>query len=306
MNLSLNPSYRCNFRCSFCYLTKEQLSDPRRIDLKLLEGRLKEIESFFGVGGLEHVDLYGGEITLLPESYLLELIEVLKRYAKPPFNLITNFSTLHPILQSPDVEVSVSFDYLAREKWQQVFRNLTLFDRPFSILVLASKGVLDQPVQEMIDILNTLSHLVSVEIKPYSVNQANQHPISHLDYEEYIFKWMDLRAKMRFHFVNAEKIQSSIAGEYNAFSSDHIYITPQAEFAVLDFDEQDREYFKVVRDLHEFQQWCSGERTRIQSNPICSKCDFLGGCLTEHYREVRGPGEGCSGYLGLLQAFRSG
>ncbi|MBX3041797.1 MAG: radical SAM protein [Bdellovibrionaceae bacterium] len=305
MNLSLNPSYRCNFRCSFCYLTKTQLSDPQRLDVKQLERKLTEIETFYGHGVIQHVDLYGGEIALLPENYLLEIIEVLKGYARPPFNLITNFSSLHPIFHHPQIEVSVSFDYMAREKWQQVFRNLTLFEKSFSILVLASRRVLEQSAEELIEVLNSLSQLVSVEIKPYSVNQANQDLVSHLDYERYILRWMELRSKMRFHFVNAEKISRSLAGKYNAFSNDHLYITPQGHFAVLDFDSQDREYFRVIQDLTEFQKWCIEEEKKIRANPFCSRCDFLGGCLTEHYREVRTLSEGCSGYLGLLQEFRS-
>ena len=34
MNLSINPTYYCNFRCDFCYLTPEQLGDRQKIDLK--------------------------------------------------------------------------------------------------------------------------------------------------------------------------------------------------------------------------------------------------------------------------------
>ncbi len=34
MIVSINPSYFCNFRCDFCYLTKEQLGDQKRISIE--------------------------------------------------------------------------------------------------------------------------------------------------------------------------------------------------------------------------------------------------------------------------------
>ena len=56
MNVSINPSYFCNFRCDFCYLTEEQLSDQKKIELEKLDDLLSQIPN------IEHVDLYGGEI----------------------------------------------------------------------------------------------------------------------------------------------------------------------------------------------------------------------------------------------------
>ncbi len=32
ITVSVNPSYFCNFRCDFCYLTEEQLSDQKKIE----------------------------------------------------------------------------------------------------------------------------------------------------------------------------------------------------------------------------------------------------------------------------------
>ena len=43
ITVSINPSYFCNFRCDFCYLTPEQLGDQKRISMSDLDNRLHEI-----------------------------------------------------------------------------------------------------------------------------------------------------------------------------------------------------------------------------------------------------------------------
>jgi len=55
MNLSINPTYYCNFACDFCYLTTEQLNDRHKITPLWLENSLQQITDEVG-----HVDLYGG------------------------------------------------------------------------------------------------------------------------------------------------------------------------------------------------------------------------------------------------------
>ena len=64
MNLSINPTYYCNFACDFCYLTTEQLNDRHKITPLWLENSLQQITDKVG-----HVDLYGGEIGLQSPEY---------------------------------------------------------------------------------------------------------------------------------------------------------------------------------------------------------------------------------------------
>jgi len=50
ITVSVNPSYLCNFRCDFCYLTEEQLSDQKKIELEKLDDLLSQIPN------IEHID----------------------------------------------------------------------------------------------------------------------------------------------------------------------------------------------------------------------------------------------------------
>ncbi|MFN9065959.1 MAG: hypothetical protein ACK5V3_01940, partial [Bdellovibrionales bacterium] len=134
--LSINPSYHCNFSCDFCYLTHDQLRDRNRLNLEKLSQRLQELDS--ARFKISHVDLYGGEIGLLPSDYLQDMKSRLRPYYDGPINIISNLSHIHPFFLDTDVDMTVSFDFEAREKSELVFQNMFKFPGPLSVLMLAS------------------------------------------------------------------------------------------------------------------------------------------------------------------------
>ena len=137
MNVSINPSYFCNFNCSFCYLTKEQLADTKKIPLAKLDKLLGQIPD------ISYVDLYGGEIGALKKDYFYGLKDVIRNHYKGEINIITNYSMLHEGFFADDVYLSVSYDFSAREKQQLVFQNMLMSPVPIAVLILASEEVLN-------------------------------------------------------------------------------------------------------------------------------------------------------------------
>ena len=206
MIISINPWYYCNFRCEFCYLTKEQLDDKTLLDLRVLEKRLDEVLSVDEISG---IDLYGGEIGLLPEDYVEELCAIVRSRGIDDINIITNLSMVNRVITNPDLYISVSYDFECREQHDRVWDNMFYLNKPFSILILASKDLINKDVDEMISQLNLISNLSSVEIKPYSINQANCHSVSHKDFELFVQKWLDSDIQMGFEFVNEKNIQGN-------------------------------------------------------------------------------------------------
>jgi len=296
ITISINPSYFCNFSCDFCYLTPEQLRDQKRISLVELDKRLDEISK---KREIDWIDLYGGEIGALKKDYFYGMRDVIRKYYGGKINIITNFSMLHEGFFENDFYLSVSYDFEAREKSDKVYQNMLRSEVPIAVLILASQQVIEKDVEEMIIMLNACSSVESVEIKPYSTNQANQHNVSHKDFEEFVKKWIDSPIRKKFDFVNEGKIIMSLRGEYNAFSDDHIYITPSGKFAVLEFDINDNEYFKELETFENYLQWAEQEPIKNVSD-ICRQCSYYGTCLTEHYRYVKDLTNGCNGYKGLL------
>lgn len=307
-SVSINPLYQCNFRCPFCYLTDDQLKSRTRLEPSVLRTRLAEISKYKTI---TQVDLYGGELTLLPESYVLTLLDVIHEFYQGSISVITNLSIVPRWLYRDDIDVSVSWDYTEREQHGVVLSNMVQFNKPFHVLMLASHGMVDWTDDDMntvLTIYNTLPKLKSVEIKPYSSNQANQDTISFTDFENFIKRWigispLELRS---YEFVNENKIKRVLAGSGYSWSDDHIYVTPQGDFAVLEFDQKGNEYFMTVYDWYDYLKWVMDEYLTVNTHAVCGWCEFRGRCLSEHLRPVMNfETESCSGFRGLLEWYRT-
>jgi len=300
LTLSINPWYYCNFACEFCYLTKEQLADTKLLSLDILNKRLAEISAQDQIG---MIDLYGGELGLLPKDYWNEMIDLLHAYNIFDINMITNLSMVNEKITDKRVYISVSYDFDAREDHERVWRNMALLERPFSILMLASPELIKKDVNEMVNMLNSLNNLVSVEIKPYSSNQANQLDINFTQFEEFVKIWVINKDK-KFSLTNESLLQSVINKERNSFSDDHVYITPNGKYGVLEFDLNDNEFFLEYETLDEYLKWCNKEKKRVEKNKFCSKCDHFGHCLSEHLRDVKSLDNSCNGFKHLIDWYK--
>ena len=292
--VSINPSYFCNFRCDFCYLTPEQLADQKKIELTRLDKLLADIPS------IDYVDLYGGEIGALKKDYFYGLKDTIRKHYTDEINIITNYSMLHEGFYEDDVYLSVSYDFEAREKSELVYKNMLMSPVPIAVLILATPEVINKDVDEMITMLNMCSSVTSVEIKPYSINQANAHNVTHKQFEDFVIRWLEATTPKGFHFVNEDHIQESLAKKYNAFSDNHIYITPNGKYGVLEFDKDDKEYFLELDTWQDYINWTEKEKSENVSS-ICKSCKYFGTCLTEHYRYVKDLDNSCNGYRGLLE-----
>lgn len=298
INISLNPSYYCNFRCGFCYLTEQQLGDNTRLGLDKLAEMLDQIAEHYTI---EHVDIYGGEVLLLPKEYLKEMKSILQSRGIDDLVLVTNLSMVNEIALDTDYELSVSFDFAAREKHEQVLGNMLLLTRPFNILSLAGRAFLDTvSVDEYVMTMNMMTNLMCAEIKPYSSNQANNEDVKFTEFEDFVWAVIDHPAR-NFEFENEHQLRDVVEERIrNAYSDDHIYITPEGKFAVLDFDKDDREFFLTVDGVTGYQQWCVEEKRRVDNNPHCNGCTWKGGCLSEHLREVKSLDDSCNGFRNLI------
>lgn len=294
MNVSINPTYFCNFKCNFCYLTPEQLRDQKKIEPKQLDKLLGDIPE-----PIEHIDLYGGEIGALRRNYYDEIKAVIRKHYSGKININTNFSMLDSRFFEHDITLSVSYDFEAREKHELVFQNMMMSPKPIALLILASPRVITMDVDEMIQNLNLLKSVTSVEIKPYSINQANTLDLTHKEYENFVIKWLESPIQKNFEFINLYNIEDSYNKRYNAFSDDHVYITPNGKYGVLDFDKDDKEYFLELANWSNYQQWAYQEKVTLSD--ICNNCKYVGHCLTEHYRYVKDLDNSCNGYINLLE-----
>lgn len=299
ITLSINLSYLCNFNCDFCYLTPSQLHDSTKLPLERLDQILRDITAHTTIG---HVDMYGGEVSILPEAYYREAIAVIRRYHTGTINVVTNFlRPSHHLWEDPNTTVSVSYDFECRERHTIVRNNMVNSPIDLHVLTLATPCVMAGNVDDMIDQLNAIPAVKSVELKPYSTNQANQHSCTHADFEQFVRRWITSPITKRFTLTNEQQLRAVFYGQRNSFSNDHLYITPQGTLAVLEFDLNDNEFFKPLTSYEQYVDWTLLERNRVFSNQYCSKCPYLGRCLTEHLRDVKNMDHSCNGYYQLIE-----
>lgn len=291
MVISLAPSFHCNFRCEWCYLSVDQLRDKTLLDLDLLDQRLRE------VGPVEHVDIYGGEPATLPVDYAEKMLTVIQRHTQD-INVISNFSVIPEWFHRSDISISASYDWTFRQSHDKVLANIIGFSRPVAVLMLATEELCRVDPREIATVLNHINTVQSLEIKPYSTNQYNQHGMNWTVFEEWIKTWLSL--DLNFEFVNRTLLDKSVKKLYNAYSDNHLYLGPDGGFSVLDFDLNDREYFRPMKDLEEYDRWVLAERRMVQTNKFCSKCYWQGHCATEHYRNVTSIKNSCNGFKNLL------
>lgn len=305
ISLSINPTYRCNLRCNFCYLSNEQLSSNQQIEILDLFERLQDI-SF--VRKIDHIDFYGGEISILDDAYLSKVFETIEFFFKGKINVITNLTLMNPTVLNHDLDLTVSWDFLFRSQFQEVYKNMLTLEKPFHILVLASYGVVtmdDEKLNEMISLLNNIPKLVSVEIKPYSNNLYRSMDVPFELFEGWVKKWIARSESFNFEFINEKKIKSSLLNKLNSWSDDHIYITPSGKFAVLEFDDLNREYFKTMDSFNDYLFWTEIEKQKVRNNVVCKRCDYLGHCLSEHLQNVPEDAKSCNGFRNLLTWYKN-
>lgn len=300
IHLSVNPWYFCNFRCTYCYLTPQQLGDRQLLDLDELDTRLHQIT---GTGHhIGCVDIYGGEVMLLPQGYLQELKRVVQSHEHYGIELITNLSSLDSeVIGDEDFGLSVSYDFQHRQQHEHVFKNMLKLNRPFTVLTLATEQVLRLNVEEALQQLSLLRNLMAWEIKPYSSNQANQAPMDFQGFEALVKAVITAQTPRKFEFLNETMLAQAVRGERNSFSDDHLYITPRGKFAVLEFDAQQHEYFLELDTFEDYLRWTLVEKGRVYDNGACGSCEFMGKCLSEHLRHVKDLNNSCNGFFNLIK-----
>lgn len=299
IDLSINVSYYCNLRCEFCYLTNKQLGDKTLLPLDDLKRTIQAISDKYEI---RHVDFYGGEIALIPVKYFNDMVEMVKTFDPFDMRLTTNLTVVNEIVMHPEVHLYVSYDFSARAMSDRVAKNMKELERPFTILTLATEVVTATPIGEVVEFYSSLKNLVSVEVKPYNNNQANVGLGNGKGFYDLVSNLISYPGRM-FTVENESLLLTVLDGTRNAFSNEHLFITPQNKLSVLGFDVSGREFFLEFDDVSGYSDWCGVERTMVNDSSVCGKCRYKGTCLTEHY-QVKEPTDGyCSGHLNLIKWF---
>ncbi len=227
--LKLCLTYSCPFKCYFCY-NKSKSDDTTILSLKIVDSFLHNNHDKF-----DKVVISGGEPTLLLRTYLLSLIEIIKKYTKN-IELET-----YPIVDTKlfnemkEVQLKVSYDITARNRANEVWRRLLTIDRDFDLVVTLSPIVFRLHPNKILQTLNQLPKLKSVIFKPFYNNQSYMYNIKNEDYKKFV------------NILNNSKLNLRYAYSYGDFNDEFI-LNPYGKLFCVQFDNDVRIEKEISED----------------------------------------------------------
>jgi sulfatase maturation enzyme AslB (radical SAM superfamily) len=307
MKLSITPSYLCNLKCNFCYYY-DWLEDRKLLDLDILDRHLDEIQR---TSPIEYIDIYGGEISILPPTYVRELCSIIEKYYKGEISIVSNFVRpekyfFHETFFNPQqYKLFVSYDFDCRQNHNQVWTNIQAYNGDINILCVATPCLMSKNIEDMIQFFNSSHNIVSVDIKSYSSSMHNDLGVKWSNYESFMQKWISAKTKKQFTCRIEYNLAECISGSRNAWNDNHIFISPSGNMEIIQFDPNGREYFTKLESLDEFFKYANLEKEKIKNNIYCSRCTWIGKCLTEQYREVLEINNSCNGFKNLIDWYKN-
>lgn len=252
VDLSICPLIACNMNCSFCYIDKAKFIDGDLLSIETLEKVLKKYK-------IRHVDVYGGEITLLNEQYAVKLISTIRQYYERSIGFVSNG------LQVPKHWISIfkqDFSDIAfsvgngRQHFDVIERTILSLHREYDIsysLITLDFG--DIPFQS-----DVFKFAKQVSIKPYSkpAHSKEQHQANMLKILEYLYRERkDIWNKLE----RIEKDRDEIK---------HFFLMPDGNL----YDVRYNENGEFLEDITIQQQY-------RQTSCLC--CQYYRKCFNEHY-----------------------
>jgi len=293
--VSIFPTYLCNNNCEFCYLNNHH--GESILDLNTLKQRLKQISQYFEI---EKFNLYGGEITLLPNTYLKELNDILIQYKCKNY-LTTNFydiSKLH-IFKNTFFSTSLNeerpdYDYIKSILKKGVnLENLT-------VLSIVSPSLIRKTPKDALDGYNGLNIQWVSFVKYYpSINTGDVYKITQDQYENFLINiltyYTSHEKDFDYKLCLENGLKSCLNRTYPIATNDQcIRISPDGKFGAVYYTNDNLEYFKWYDDVESYI--ADAKKERMEYIKRCGNCKYYGNCWTEHLTKIK-----CDGCKNLLK-----
>lgn len=158
-HLFIIPSYVCNFNCTFCS-QKTRKDNRRKIDLEKLEEAIEKVDK---ENGISYITLLGGEVSVLPDKYLDQLMNIIDKY-NVDLGIQTNLYKLNPRLLK--YNLTISWDPTKRQSVDRVFQNILTLEK-FTLDTIVTQEVIDEGAQSLVQFYESLANLKAVGLNFY-------------------------------------------------------------------------------------------------------------------------------------------
>lgn len=287
--MDIIPTYKCNLRCPFCF-NKDNWKTHGLLDLDVLKKELEENPE------IRELAIIGGEPSLLPKDYLLELIKICREYlngGKPDFYTNLTITPDKEILDS--IELHVSYDPCDRELQDKVLGNMMLLDCDFSVnMIITKKLVTDYGVPKIVRLANRLR-------KPLYLSKINVVTTNGIKYmqptpQELVDFTLEL-AKYQNPYIRSSLLRV-LAGIYQHNKPTverfdyNVSINPDGRFQTSGLHGIE----KIYRDT--YKECLEAYKEAFHTPEKCQSCKFNDYCIDE-YRH----GDDCADDYAIMESF---
>lgn len=293
-NISIMPTYKCNFDCEYCYLG-ELTKNKKILDLNILNERLSEIEKKYII---ETVTIYGGEISLLDKKYLDDLYSLTKDY--DPL-LVTNLSNEWIIEYSLNKNLNVSISLNEerphyKQTLEKIYKYKNLKNLSLSVVVLPS--LLKRDVKELLEFYESIGlEIMFIQYHP-SIYSHKKYNISTKDYIDFLINILNEKHKNKYNITICNEIILNDI-KYSPTANNFIFINPDGNYSSIKYDNNEIESPIIFNTLQEWENFCNNEFEWYKEN--CNSCKYFKKCKAEHLINLK-PGN-CSGLYNLLEFY---
>lgn len=284
LTVSVMPTYQCNGNCPFCYLGTS-IKDKTILNLDVLHDRLWNIKKRYQCN--LNVEVFGGEITLLEDDYIDQLLKLCNQYSVFDVGVVTNFSKPDVVKKMIDrgVPVAVSWNKERGKVGKQCLENLASLESDYSrrinLLVVCLPSTIKQKPTDFLDLVESYK-IKSLSILQYypAVQSKKHYSVNNADYQQYMIDVIEAykQGNYSFELANINQWKS----RYDCKQSSNIFINPYGQYAVTKYDENAMEYFHNFDSLQQYDDICMNEMTKYINS--CIMCTKFNKCLAEHLR----------------------
>nr|DAU07787.1 MAG TPA: Fe-S oxidoreductase [Caudoviricetes sp.] len=292
ISLSIIPTYWCKTNCKYCYLG-DLRKDQTTLDLQCLDNKLHQLVENDYV--IDSISVYGGEISLLDEQYLIQIVKIIRSHVS---NQVTiGFCTsgynrsIFELAEYLKVRVTIPLNQ-ERPDYKKNLQLIKQHNCSLGVVVLPS--IINTPVDQLVEFYDSLGRDVFFyQFYPSSINRS-PYSFDIKQYTDFVISFInEYKKKPRsFGLINLSEWMDKC---YNPEASGFIYISPNGKWMTTGYSDC-LESFVEFDTLDQWKQYCKKER--LQRLIKCNACPYYDKCKAEHL-VVMGE-EYCSGMRKLI------
>lgn len=205
--LVINPTFKCDFDCIFCYVKKEmETYQDRLLDISVLDDVFKNYK-------FEEVVISGGEPTNCPYDYMISLIEKIREYYDGQIDFETNFHNptyCEKLQNATGVNIVVGYDFHAKPYANETWVNMYDYPNKFDIKLCATHFVVKSFHPNLIlKKFSLLRNFKEFEVVRYMKNFSNQWKVETELFDKFIALFANSDFENKYTMKNIKKVKDN-------------------------------------------------------------------------------------------------